>query len=328
MGATPPPPPPRPLGMQGGVNPYQPQPSYGQNLPPQMQNPYGQQPPLMNQQMNQHYGPPPGSQYGSQQMPPQRGAVLGGQQPTNQQYGQPQNLVSSQNIYGHPQHGSAVGVGVHQMPGSSSNSYGMPSNQQAPPFMNPLQQLPQQQSYANSPYSPPSAAQNRFSEPGGPPNRWANQGQNPPQSPAAVDILALADKASSAVQALQNQNKFQINPSIGYPPMSQPQNSLNPYQTSAPPQPYGQPQMSAPPPSYQPMNQPYQQPPQPQPDQALAGSKMRRRTTATLNELPITVQYAVQVCLQNRGRKNGSQMIHSPSQPCALLFRICKLQVK
>lgn len=302
MGATPPPPPPRPPVMHGGTNPYQPQPSYGQNPPP-MQNPYGHQPPLMNQASNQPYGQqPPIGQYGTQPMQMQRGPMIGGPPVPNQQYGQPQNLVSQQNPYVNPQH--IAGSGLPQIPGSTSNSYGMTSNQ-APPYMNQLQQLPQQQSYSNSPYSPqPSAPANRFNEPGGPPNRWGNQGQNQPQSPAAVDIMALADKASSAVQALQNQNKFQIPPSqsVGYPPMSQPQNPINPYQPSVLPQPYGQPQLGNPP-SYPPMNQPYQPTPQ-QPDPGVGGQKVRRRTTATIAELPVTVQYAVQN-LQATGQING-----------------------
>lgn len=303
MGATPPPPPPRPHVMHGGTNPYQPQPPYAQNPPP-MQNQYGHQPPLMNQVSNPPYGQqPPVTQYGSQQMQMQRGPMFGGPPVPNQQYGQPQNLVSQENPYLNPQH--VAGSGIPQMPGNTSNSYGMTANQQMPPYMNQLQQLPQQQSYSNSPYSPqPSAPANRFNEPGGPPNRWGNQGQNPPQSPGTVDIMALADKASSAVQALQNQNKFQMPPSqsVGYPPLSQPQNPMNPYQPNVPPQTYGQPQLGAPP-SYPPMNQPYQPIPQ-QPDQAIGGQKMRRRTTANIAELPMTVQYAVQN-LQATGHING-----------------------
>jgi hypothetical protein len=166
--------------------------------------------------------------------------------------------------------------------------------------MNQQQQTPQQQSYSTSPYSP-LPAQNRYdSQPVGPPDRWGNQGgmQNPPQSP--VDIMALADKASSAVQALQNQNKFQM-----LPHMAQQQLPPSPY--GAPPQAYGQPQINAPPP-YQPMNQPYGQPqhqiPAQQPNQGLGGQK-RRRTTASIAELPITVQYAVQVSQYEPGLRDN-----------------------
>jgi hypothetical protein len=248
-------------------------------------------------------GPPPGNQYGSQYPPPQRGPMMG-----DQPYGQPQHIVPQQNPYGNSEHNGVPGLPPLQ--GGSSNSYGMPSKQQAPPYMNhqqqQQQQTPQQQSYSTStsPYSPP-AAQNRYSQPVGPPDRWGNQGGMPPQSPAAaVDILALADKASSAVQALQNQNKFQMPP---HQMAQQQQPPQSPY--GAPQQPYGQPQMNAPPPYQQPMNhQPYGQPPMqvpPQnPNQGGFGGQKRRRTTATIAELPITVQYAVQVSQYETGLTN------------------------
>lgn len=95
--------------------------------------------------------------------------------------------------------------------------------------------------------------------------------------------MALADKASSAVQALQNQNKFQV--------------GMHPQQYQEPPpyqqQPYGQPPMN-PPHSYPPGNQQY--PPQ-QGYGVGAPLQKKRRTTASLVELQVSVQFAVQVSL-------------------------------
>lgn len=300
MGGNPPPPPPHPPGMPGGANLYQqaqPPSLYGQNLAPQMQPPYGQQPPPshMTQPPNQQYsphpmgGPPSGNPYGDQNTP-QRGPAYVGQPPP---YGQQQQFVSQQQApYINSQQQGGI-PGLPPMQGApSANSYGMP-NQQPPSYMNQQQQQPpQQQSYANSPFASPAApVPNRYSQqPGGPPDRWGNQSGMPPAS--AVDILALADKASSAVQALQNQNKFAMRPAPGALSMQQP--SPSPYQGD-PLQPYGQPAMSIPQSYPPPMNQPYHPQHQAPPQDYGAGAQKRRRTTASIAELPITVQYAVQV---------------------------------
>lgn len=283
---SPPPPPPR----MGGPNQYQHQPpSYGQNS-------YGQQ---QGPPQNQPYAPPSSghpNHYGSQPMQSQPGF---GQPPQNQ-YGQSQNIVS-QNPYGSAQQQSG---GVPGLP-PPSNSYGMPPQNQ-PTYMNQQQQP----SYSNAPYSPPQAQQNRFSQPGAPPNQWGNQA--PPHSPAPpMDILALADKASSAVQALQNQNKF----SYQQPP---PYQQRPPYGQQPPPM---NPQMS-----YPPGNQPYQS------QQAYMGSnsgpaQKKRRTTATIVELPTNVQFAVQVRLSEQlALTYGWSFLTLAyrSVPC----RICKQRVK
>jgi hypothetical protein len=98
-----------------------------------------------------------------------------------------------------------------------------------------------------------------------------------------VDILGLADKAASAVQALQSQNKYHMS-TPGGPMQQQQQQPGGPM--GYPSAPYGQPQMSAPHPY--PAGNPHQ-------NAGPDAGKPRRRTTAAVAELPVTVQYAVQV---------------------------------
>jgi hypothetical protein len=144
------------------------------------------------------------------------------------------------------------------------------NNTGAPPF-----QPPPSQSYVNA--SQPQ--NNRFS----PPQRGGYQQQQPSlsnyqQAAPVVDILGIADMAASAVQALQNQHQRAVPP-----PMHQMQHQS---MYSAPP--VSRPQVVLPPQSY--------------PPSAMASPtnynapKKGRHATATMQELPIPVQYFIQVC--------------------------------
>lgn len=262
-----------PIGPPGGGGGYPPpqQPYMPEQARPPP-NVYQQQPydPYASQ------GPP----HHHQQQPP----MMGQQAPSNYPYGgspppQQQQYSGSSQQYG----------GGSQPPygGGPPGSYLPPQQQQPPPMIyggNPPPQMPPQQSY---------------------PNTW----QKAPPSGGMVDILGLADKAASAVQALASQN--QASRSAGLPYMQQ----MPPYppQQQQPP-PYGSPPsmsggMNGMPPQpspmgYPPVNQSYQQvPPQQSPMYAGGGGgggpadgfDGRRRTTATINDLPPSVQYAVQV---------------------------------
>lgn len=279
MGAipgNPPPPPPRAPGVLGG---YQ-QPMQT-SQPPNQQ--YAQQatipPPFVPQP------PPQSSAYGnlsnSQPYPPRGNAMTGHQPP--RQY----NPSVSQSPYANSQ----GGMGVAQGMGGNQNSYGSSVSQPMPPMMG------QQSSYGNPQQTPPNIqGNNRFSQPQQQGSRWQPQAQgmyqNPPGQTPPVDILGLADKAASAVQALQSQSNLQIPPA----PV---QNAYQPgppgYQ--APPAPHRLPQV--------PMQQSF---PSVNPPQSMAPGQNRmggrRRTTATMAELHITVQYAVQN-LQATGQIDG-----------------------
>jgi hypothetical protein len=256
---NPPPPPPRsaPTGI-GGLNPYQQQ--VMQPAPAPHQQFYAQQ----QQFVPQVGGAPPSSAYGhSSQYMSQRGQVMGGP-PIQQQY--TQHVV--QPPYGAPQGGMGVPQHMRQPP--------VMGHQPAQSYVNP------------SPSSYNTPAPNRFSQPPPQgPGGWQNQGmQNPQAHHAPMDILGLADKAASAVQALQSQNQFQM-PSRA--PMGQPGGHAYP----GPAAPPGQYQMSAP--QGYPSTVPQQNYGQEQMQSQPQPTGTRRRTTASLAELPITVQYSVQV---------------------------------
>jgi hypothetical protein len=138
------------------------------------------------------------------------------------------------------------------------------------------------------------------------------------QSQVSIDILGLADKAASAIQALGasklNQPLSQGQyppPQMGGPSPQQQQGYQLPYNASGNPMMGQQPNMTMQPrpaqSSYSP-HQMYSAPPQqqqqPQPFGAPGPNIMnqqqqqqgaRKRTTASFNELPVSVQYALQV---------------------------------
>lgn len=297
---------------------------------------------------------------------PQQANIYGQQQ---QQQQPPQQLFVSQQ-----------GTGANLPPQSSSSTssyYGQQQPQQysPSPYSNPLgdgrqglqqQQPPQQQSYVTG------NALQQVPVPGYPQQQeqqgWANSGLSsasygtpaPALGGSLVDILGIADKAASAVQALQSQNQLQQSLQQQIPPQSfipqQQQQSIQPlqqqqqqsYQMQQPPpqqqqqqsqQPYqmqlhqhdqsqygaysapstapistnpglqytsqqapqqflqSQPPMgNAGQQPYAPHQQPnqYEQPP-PQHSQPHKSQGQRRRTTASMAELSISVQYAVQV---------------------------------
>jgi hypothetical protein len=126
----------------------------------------------------------------------------------------------------------------------------------------------------------------------GPYNASSGGWQQP--GPPQLDILGLADKAASAVQALSSQKgMMQHQPppmsNYGVPPMQQ-QPMPGQYQ------PYGGSPSGLPPMTPQGMQQPpYQAPMAPPMQQQQGGSDgFKRRTQARIEELPMSVQYAVQ----------------------------------
>jgi hypothetical protein len=160
--------------------------------------------------------------------------------------------------------------------------------QQTFPPMRGRQDPQPQQSYA----IPPNVGQQQnLNNYAAPPSAYPGQqmqglyAQQGPAAPGAwnsqppVDILGLADKAASAVQALASQNKLHMShvPSL---------TASNPMSHS----PYG---------SMPSTNGAQQQQQQhmaaPYPISTTGGDASRRRTTASLTELPVMVQYAVQV---------------------------------
>jgi Heterogeneous nuclear ribonucleoprotein Q acidic domain len=272
-GGPPPPPPPfrPPAGMQGMP-------------PPGGPNMYQQMPGM----------PPPGPQGMYQQQPPpgQHSFVSQSNAPSsNSYYGQqpPQQQYDASSPYG-----NNPGMMQQQAP-QQSYSAGFPQQQQQ-----------QQQEWNNS---------------SGMRNAPGNGGA------ALVDILGIADKAASAVQALQSQhqgsfqNAFQGSPpqqAQSFPPHQQyQQNQMQPPPQQAPGQ-YGnypgmpsssQPPYTSPPqmqqqlynqaqppmgysidPRQQQMNRP---PMDRQPPRQQRGGGLKRHSTATMQELPPSVQYAI-----------------------------------
>ncbi|CAJ1944377.1 unnamed protein product [Cylindrotheca closterium] len=265
----PPPPPPRP-----GMNPSYP----------------GQQPNMAYGQQHQQRGPPT-SQYGPQ-------SVSG---PASSSYG-PASQYGNVSLQSHMPGGAPMG-GMGGLPPPPPPPPGRIPNQMygnnnlAPPM-----QAPSNQSYTNpsqqlqNQYLPPMQQGGGYMQQQAPPMNNYQQplNQQQHQTPAGImDILGIADKAASAVQALQQH---------GVPPQmhQQLQQPLNMY-SSAPGQqqpfkqpggfqaPYGAPGMQ----QFQKQN-PYGPPP----------NKKSRRTTATMQELPMNVQYVIQN-LQMTGQIDG-----------------------
>lgn len=318
-----PPPPPRsnPMGVPGMNNNYQQQ--QQQYMPPHQNQPMGAQPggyqqsiPLVQQQQQfvSPHGIPNPSYPGQPQTNPQQNFP----QPTsmmNQQYGnqpqQPPMMLNQQPPMMNQQTSRPATGGNLQTPQSSymgnqmQPSMGNFQQQQNPAMMNAPSPQNQHLSYQQQqPMMGVQQQQQQQQQPlqgsyqgGGPPNvgGW-------PQSQTPVDILGLADKAASAVQALAaGQNKYQVAPpyapsapvnmsssslsSYGMP-QQQPPPSVNPYgnQGSMNANQYDLRQPSGPP-----------QPPQNYQNQQPQNNQRRARTTAALEDLPINVQYAIQV---------------------------------
>lgn len=253
--SAPPPPPPRP-GMPP-VNQYAPrpaaQPPYQQQPQQQMYVPQNSQPPS-----NSLYQPP------QQQPPPHQYAP----QPAPSPYGaQPQNPSIRQGSFVPNYVPPPTNVMQQQQP--PQQYAGMPVQTNMP------QQ--QQQQFGGGQYIPPSSG--RF-----PPQQQQQQFQQqpPPQMPPPqqslppTDIRGLAEKAAAALatsRALQGSSMPQMAPP--------PQSTLPPPHSFS----YSTPNQHAyaPPP-------PHHQQPQPHHQQQFP---RRGHTTATMNELPVTVQYAV-----------------------------------
>ena len=285
-----------------------------QQRPPWQQGsgpPPSQQPPSMgynNAGPPSNYAPPP--QYQPQQPPPnqqfvpQNGGYQPGMPPPPQQHQPPPpgyGQMQQNSGYAPPQ--QMMGQQPNQPP---TYNMGNPSYQRPPP---------QQQSHGWQQQSfPPHPSQ-----PGPSP-----QGQ-------MLDIMALADKASSAVQALASQNPAAPpRGPYGQHPYGGQQQQLQ--QQQPPPPAYGQPQNQ-----YQPPNPSSFPPPQqptaygapsgmPQAPQPLGMAQQQQRprvpnrhTTATMDMLPQQVQYAVQVCTTIVRRSSfAARSSISPLLSCAL----------
>lgn len=249
----PPPPPPRP-----GMNP---------SYPGQQTNiPYGQQ--------HQQQGAP------SSQYAPQPVSAPPSSYGPASQYGPPQSLIPGApmgSMGGLPPPPPPPGRNSHQMYGNNSIAPPM----QATPnqsYTNPSQQQSQMQNhfsqqasgYMQQQTQPPPM--NSFQQ-----QQPANQQQ---QMPAGLmDILGIADKAASAVQALQ-QNQHGVRP-----PMQQPQPNV--YSSAA-----GRPQGGFQQSYGGGSGMPYQN----QNSYGAPPPNKKRRTTATMQELSMNVQYVIQVC--------------------------------
>eukprot|EP00977_Amphora_coffeiformis_P007032 scaffold1522_cov166-Amphora_coffeaeformis.AAC.10 len=248
-----------PWNQQGSVPPP----------PPQQQQPYNAGPPS-------NYPPPaPYQQQQPPQPPNQFVPTQGGFPPPNMAPGFPPQQMQQGYVPNNP-----------QMMGQTQPSYNTgnaPPYQQQPPYNNSQVQYPPQ-----PPQRPPY-------------NSWQPQQQQPQPPPQQqgqmLDILALADKASSAVQALAGQAM----PASQRGPYGQQQQQQQ-YPYNAPQQ---QPPFQQGPPSYPPQQQQQQQQPaygsppgMPQPAQQYGSSQRRtdnrsRHTTATVDMLTPQVQYAV-----------------------------------
>jgi hypothetical protein len=173
-------------------------------------------------------------------------------------------------------------AGVPQISNSgNSMMYG-----NSPPIIG---QQPPQSSYINNPAQQHHQhSTSSFSQPG---VGWQQQ-QLPPQQQrntvGVMDLVGLADKAASVVQSLQTHpsprvgtvaSQPQISSSqLTYPQMMMQQQQPQQHQSY---QESGYPQMM--------MNQP--------PHQKHHQPQKRRRTTAKMEDLPVTVQYAINVCV-------------------------------
>jgi hypothetical protein len=303
-------PPPRRGGEEGGLPQYdtrqqqpwnpsargpqqQQPPPYSSSLPPpppqMQQSMYGQpqqqsfMPQGFQQQPGMYQQPPP--QYQQQQPQPNVGPPSG--QPYRNQPFSNQPYAGSQPP---PVYGSQQSYPGSQQPFMQQQQQ-PPLQYSQPPMMNQQQpymgEMPGQQQQQYQP--PPSGKTASFAPaPGG----W--------QQSQPLDIMGLADKAANAVQALAaNQNNY-VYPSQQPPQMA---NQLPPY-GQAPPMGQMPPQQSS-----------YGGKPQQQ--------SFRRSTTATIDQLPLMVQYAVQN-IQNTGAVDEALdpgllgMIHDLPEPMAL----------
>lgn len=231
--SQPQPPPPQQQYQQG---------QFGGYVPPQPHFRQGMQP-------MSAYAPPQ-----QQHQPPQQQHMYMQPNQAFQQQPPPQHYV--------PQQGTApLGIpgssfvpqqtmGLQQPPQMGQPYVATLQQQQQPPLMG--NQLQQSLAAANvSSYGAPA------------PGTWQSQSM-PSTQTIPADILALADKASSAVQFLQASRSLS-QPVVNNMPQMQIPTQLNSFSYSNP--------------------VPSSQPP----------PNRRGRTTATMNELPVTVQYAVQV---------------------------------
>jgi len=243
--------------------------------------------------------------------------------PQQQQYmgAPPPGNIPPPNMGGMPPHG------MGNMPPSMNNGPNMYQQQQPmgnPQYMgNQQQQQHQPNQFVQSPNmgnqlgmgGPPTQMQPNQYQPQGTipgsypppaPGGWQQPQQlqlpPPPQGQVPIDIMGLADKAASAVQALTNQNKMQ-------------NSSASRMYSSGPPTPYsnygGAPPMGGPPPQQQPgyMNMPYpgaqqQPPPNPNSNQDQQHPLRRsgggaRRTEVNASQLPFSVQVAVTVSVND-----------------------------
>jgi hypothetical protein len=269
--------------------------AYGPPQPPMSNNAYGPPPP----QQQSTYGMPPNNTFAP---PTQHQQPYGTQQQQQQPpYGQPPPYGNTQdkNYFAQPPSATHVQPHLQQQQQTPYQPYGNQQQQPlpvAPPFQPQYQQQPsfggnqphQQQSYGQAPSSfggmqqqhpfggnslqPVDTSQQ---QPGSYNSNNPSWLQPPSQQPyqLPVDIFNLADKAASAVQALNAGKSF------GATAMMPPQQAM-PYI----------------PPGPTPFQTPFDAQP-PQPNSNTGGPSQRRRTTATLADLPVMVQYAVQVCL-------------------------------
>jgi hypothetical protein len=210
---------------------------------------------------------------------------------------------------------------MDQLPFVPPQMAGVPG--QVPQYMVPLHHaLPPQQQYVAPPGAYPNGPSGNNNRPmrGNPDSYGPPVYQQPPpvppyavrpsapvqqqqqqggwQQPLTVDILGLADKAAYAVQALASQNHPGMPPVTMIPGMP-PVNMMRPPPSGYPGVPNGYP--GVPPNAYgqPPMTMP-QHVPGAMPDSNNNNNNNgpkggRRRTTAKMQELPVMVQYAVQV---------------------------------
>jgi hypothetical protein len=295
---------------------------------PQQQQQQHEGPPSWHNNNHPHQGPP-------HQGPPHQSMGYGGP-PGSSNYSQsPQAYPPNNQQFVPPGGGNGYGRGLPPPPmgqsmppqqqppsnyGMPPQNHGYPPQQQQQPMMGGGQQsmMGQQQQYntGNRPYNAPPQMYNAPGRPGPQQNHqspppgasyggWQQQ-QPPQQQGQMLDILALADKASSAVQALTGQAPgSQRNPGpYGQNPYPYGGQSQQPQQSQYPPPQSSYQQQQAPNygmPNPQAMAPPYGGNPHGGRGQQGGGQQQRprggggRHTTATMEMLPHNVQYAVQV---------------------------------
>ena len=258
---------------------------------------------------------------------------VSGVPPTNFNYpGQPQQIQQ----YPPQQHQLAPSTYMAQQPHhqQQQQSFGQPSSYSMPNTMQPQAVLPPNTTgmYQSQPNGMMLGQQQQSFSSSQQPSNMMNQSSSQfvpnhmSQAPGSIDILGLADKAASAIQALGANNKLVGQPaylpshqqmpppqqSQGYHhhPQQQPQppynagGGLNQSPPSnlmtQPPSRPGQPmfpqnQMYPPQPSHQPNYGGPNMMNQPPPSQLQQQQGSRGRSTASFHELPMSVQYALQV---------------------------------